>query len=168
MGNKWDDEAKDPVIDDCAGFCGTINLAKGSLPDYYPPFVGVAFNVAGSDSKKDDLYTADVTKWGGVCVTYTSDIDIKFNLGLSKQDDALVKSDVARVILKSSKTPVQKCYQWKNFEQEGWGPEDGYAEISGPESAKKLASLRFQMQSDVVKTGKFNIISVGTYNKLYE
>ena len=124
------------VIETCTGLCGEMRLDKGSASEAY---VGLAFNVAGIDSSRMPV-TADITDWGGICVTYTAEMDMQ--LVLSAIEDK-------RLPLEKSLEPVEKCYNWDDF---------------GIASAKGVRSIKFEMRSSQVVSAKVAIYAVGKYS----
>ena len=157
-GNEWgDDLALDPIIDRCNGVCGTFVLRKGTLN--YDPYVGVGFNVAGTNDK-GVLLSADASAWGGVCVVYASDKTVTLEMGQDDATTAALNYDVPVVYMPASVTGTVQEYAWSDFEQGGWGIGD---KITGQEAAKTLAALKFKIQAEDGTSGTFNIISIGRY-----
>ena len=162
LGNEYSEDALDPVIDACGGVCGTFELDIGSL--VYKPFVGVAFNVAGTKSALGDPLkdadVADASAWRGICITYTSDVPPVLELSMGeKKDSALVAYDIPFASLPRSTTANEVCKSWAQFKQAGWGT----GKISGDSIATTLATIRFKIQAADSTTGSFNIISVSSY-----
>ena len=70
----------DPVILECKGLCGNAVFKGGSAIE--KPFVGFGFAVVGETSATDNTLAAgDASAWNGLCVTYTSDVDLLLQLG---------------------------------------------------------------------------------------
>ena len=162
-GNEYSDDAFDPVIDECSGICGTFKLDAGSLE--YHPFVGVAFNIAGTKTfagnPLTDADVADASAWRGLCITYISDVTATLELSMGeKKDSALVAYDIPHVSLPRSTTDNDVCFAWHQFRQSGWGS----GKITGDEIAKTLATIRFKIQAADSTTGFFNVIQVCSYN----
>ena len=159
-GNVYTDNAFDPVIDECAGMCGTFLLNEGTMT--YEPFVGIGFNVAGCKDISNciDMLPADVSAWGGVCVVYSSDVGVIIEMGLGDKGDSLLGYDMPSVTLpKSSGTVTMKEVTWNKFQQAGWGK----GTISGEDAATQLVALKFKFQARSGTKGEFNIKSVGRY-----
>ena len=155
-GTEWSEDALDPIIDHCAGVCGTFTLSKGTLT--YDPFVGIGFNVAGSeDADSDIMVAADATAMGGVCIAYSVDAGASLEMGLGDAEDKALGYDNPFVTLAKSSGGTVKEFTWANFKQAGWG--DG--KITGDEAAAKLVALKFKIQAKDGTTGKFNIMSIG-------
>ena len=157
-GTEWSPDALDPIIDYCSGVCGTFKLSKGTLT--YDPFVGVGFNVAGSeDADSDVMVAADATAMGGVCIAYSVDVGATLEMGLGDTEDKAIGYDNPFVTLAKSTAGTVKEFTWANFKQAGWG--DG--KITGEEAAAKLVALKFKIQAKDGTTGFFNITSIGAY-----
>lgn len=124
------------VIETCTGLCGEMRLEKGNASEAY---VGLGFNVAGVDSSGKPIM-ADITDWGGICVTYTAEMDMQ--LVLSAIEDK-------RLPLEKALEPVEKCYNWDDFD------------IA---SAKGVRSIKFEMRSSQVVSAKVAIYAVGKYS----
>lgn len=152
------------LIEICRGICGEYHLDKGSLVDQ-EPFVGIGVNMAGKisdpESKSYSFDAVDATSMGGFCVSYTSDIDIDFELGLGEEIDKKLDYALPAVHLPKTDTAVTIYASWADFKQ----PADysGSKKVSGEEAAKALASFKFKMQGKHGSVGKFNIMSIGPY-----
>ena len=162
LGNDYSEEALDPVIDECGGVCGTFKLDAGTMD--YDPFVGIAFNVAGTMSATGnplvDADVANVCGWGGLCIAYTADVDAVLELSMGRaRDSALVGFDLPYVKLPKTEIDDRSCFQWSQFRQGGWGPR----KITGDEIATTLAAIRFKIQGKDGTTGEFNVKTIGTY-----
>lgn len=159
-GNEYSEFAMDPIIDACGGVCGKFILDAGSLE--YKPFVGVAFNVAGYvDASSESVDVADASAWGGLCITYTVDVDAVLELSMGEtMDSALVSFDIPFTRLPKSATGNEVCKTWDQFNQAGWGR----GKISGDEIAKTLGAVRFKIQASDSTVGNFNIMAIGSYN----
>jgi hypothetical protein len=155
LGNEYDVWAMDPVIDYCQGVCGEFNLDEGNL--IYDPFVGVGFNMAGTD-RNGELVLADASNMKGVCIAYSSDVAPSLEMWLGDDKDQKLEYDVPYVMLPKSATGVVKEFSWAEFKQAGWGRGET---ISGEEAAKAIASLKFKIQSKSGLKGRFNIMSIG-------
>ena len=160
-GTDYSAESFQPIIEYCNGMCGTFVLDKGNLT--YDPLVGIGFNVAGTD-RDGDLSHADGLGWGGMCITYTSDVEILVELHQGDEIDAAAKYDLPSIKLAKTFQPKQKCSTWDDFVQDGWGLDEDGIVITGPEAANNLTSINFKIQGKDGTTGTFNIMSLGTYN----
>ena len=153
-GNDFDENALDPVIEHCQGLCGTVTLNQGMLNK--TPFAGVGFNLAGT-SDGATLAEVSVITWGGICITYTSDLPGKLVIGVNDVLYADLNYDLPYVNLSKSTTPVEKCFAWTDFEQKG---NAGGESITGTEAASQATSLRIEFSTKDGDTGDFNIISM--------
>ncbi|MBR5693462.1 MAG: hypothetical protein IKX42_07180 [Fibrobacter sp.] len=154
------DDFLDPIIDECSGVCGTFKL---DASDESKPFVAVGFNVAGveSDACTGEVDVADASAWGGLCISYTADVDAMLELSMGEaRDSALAGFDLPYVSLPKSEIANEVCVPWARFKQDGWGT----GKITGDEIAANLASVRFKIQAADSTVGDFNIMSIGSYN----
>ena len=160
-GNEFSDGSLQPIIENCGGLCGTAKIDRGSITDY-DGFVGVGFNVAGenaTNSAKSD--PADASSWGGICITYDSDSDVQFELGLGDAD-ADYAFGVPKADLPSGKN-ITKDLGWADFVMPNWAITDERnkkGEISGADAAKQLVAVKFKIQAKDGSYG-FNIKKVG-------
>ena len=155
-GTEWSADALDPIIDYCGGVCGTFKLSKGTLT--YDPFVGIGFNVAGSeDADSEVMVAADATAMGGVCIAYSVDVGASLEMGLGDAEDKALGYDNPFVTLAKSTAGTVKEFAWSGFKQAGWG--DG--KITGDEAAAKLVALKFKIQAKDGTTGYFNVMTIG-------
>lgn len=159
-GNEYSGDVIDPIIDYCGGLCGTITLDRGTLTS--DPFVGFAFNVAGEDDRYVAL-PADVTKWGGVCITYTSDFAINVKLGLGDSLEAAINYDLPYVSFDAAPMDsVSRCAEWSEFKQKNSD------EITGEQVATQLVSIHFVFVGESGMTGQVNIMAFRSKDSLPE
>ena len=169
----------DGVVRNCGGICGTAIFDTTKSISYNPPSAGVGFNVlqdtviSGLSGYK--TFEGDASAWGGLCVTYTSDLDIKLELDNSLTQHTLNQSGFGfgnnsddttcyakpTVILPASQTGNMVKVAWSDFEQPITFKCN--SKLSGEEIAKQLQSVTFRMHGG---TGsyKFNICAVGPYD----
>ena len=157
----------DVILPTCQGFCSIAELDNGSQTDL--PYVGFGFNVVGETSFTDVTpAAANVSAWGGLCVTYTSDADLQLELGLGPVVDSTINYANPAVTLPAAKatdilSPNGKdgnkvVVSWSDFKQPSWY--DGAVKIDGETAAKQLAAIHFKLQAAPGKY-KFNICAVG-------
>ena len=157
----------DVILATCLGFCSIAELDNGSQTDL--PYVGFGFNVVGETSFTDVTpAAANVSAWGGLCVTYTSDADLQLELGLGPVVDSTINYANPAVTLPAAKatdilSPNGKdgnkvVVSWSDFKQPSWY--DGAVKIDGETAAKQLAAIHFKLQAAPGKY-KFNICAVG-------
>lgn len=146
-GNEYDDNALDPIIDNCGGLCGNVSLGAG----YDYPFAGLGFNLTGPDQTG-----ADVTSWGGVCITYSA--SVAPILEVAPEDEATVteyNNYMSKLKVAASKTTVNLA--WSDFKQEsGWGVTVPQASYLG-----KVAAVKVKFSGKAGTSGDFNIMEVG-------
>ena len=155
------------MIEECGGFCGTADLAKGSMTS--SPYIGFGFNIVGEKSSTDPTPLAgDASTWGGLCVTYSSDADLKLELGLGPVVDSTINYANPSVTLPAAKAPNmlrgntnhgnKVVVSWSDFKQPSWY--DGSVKIDGETAAKQLVAVKFKLQADPGRYN-FNICAVG-------
>lgn len=150
------------VIEEKCGVAGTAVLDANKLT--YNPFVGIGFNVAGTETEDGGEATpADATAWGGICIAFSADTDPAVELGLGDTEDANIAYDNPAFGLTRNTAGTVKKIAWSDFTQAGWGVTNGGVAITSEEAAAKLASVKFKIQA---KTGSynFNIMSIGPYD----
>ena len=146
-GNEYDDNALDPIIDHCGGLCGEVSLGAG----YDYPFAGLGFNLTGPDQTG-----ADVTAWGGLCITYTA--SIAPILEIAPEDEATVteyNNYMSKLKVAASASTLNLA--WSDFKQEsGWGVTVPQASYLG-----MVAAVKVKFSGKAGTSGDFNIIQVG-------
>lgn len=149
-GNEYDDNALDPIIDECGGLCGDVALGAG----YDYPFVGVGFNLSGPDQAGNDI-----TSWGGVCVKYEAD-GIAPILELGPEDEADY-TEYNNYTTTLSLSATEADVAWSKFKQEsGWGKKQDQAEY-----LTKVAAIKFKFSGKAGTSGHFNIKMIGESGK---
>jgi len=145
-----------PVIEACQGICGTFILDEGTLD--YEPFVVVGFNIAGTETfTGGSAVPADISAWGGLCVTYSSTNDIELDMSFGDAGDAGVGYFLPCAFLHKSTEKTEACIPWKRFSSSrGW-----LGDIE--KEVKQIASIKFRIQGESGTEGEFNIMSVGSY-----
>lgn len=101
--------------------------------------------MAVKEDSGDTIVTAtDISDWGGICVYYMAEKDMRMVLA----SDSLEKD----YTLAASTTPVEKCVTWDDF--------------SGSGLAEKATDIKFEVHSseNVFNQIHFNIIAVGRYD----
>ena len=157
----------DAVIEHCGGFCGTARLDQGTSAT--KPFIGVGFNIVGETSTTNNTPAAgDASAWGGLCVTYTSDVDLQLELGLGETVDSTISYANPAVTLPAAKEasflpPKGKngnkvIVSWSDFKQPSWY--NGSVKFDGETAAKQLVAVKFKLQAEPGDYD-FNICAVG-------
>ncbi|WP_173473276.1 T9SS type A sorting domain-containing protein [Fibrobacter succinogenes] len=160
-------EFYDELFNYCKGYCGTASLNRGSAT--ITPFAGVGFNVVGETSTTNTTPAAgDASAWGGLCVTYISNVDIQLELGLGDAIDTTMNYALPAVTLPAAKasnilSPNGKdgnkvVVSWSDFKQPSWY--DGAVKFDGETAAKQLVGVHFKIQAEPGDY-EFNICAVG-------
>lgn len=146
-GNEYDDNALDPIIDNCGGLCGNVSLGAG----YDYPFAGLGFNLTGPDQTG-----ADVTSWGGVCITYSASVAPILEVAPEKEATVTEYNNyMSKLKVAASKTTVNLA--WSDFKQEsGWGVTVPQASYLG-----MVAAVKVKFSGKAGTSGDFNIMEVG-------
>ena len=124
------------------GLSASVALDMGSASRAY---AGVGIKMAVKEDSGDTIVTAtDISDWGGICVYYMAEKDMRMVLA----SDSLEKD----YTLAASTTPVEKCVTWDDF--------------SGSGLAEKATDIKFEVHSseNVFNQIHFNIIAVGRYD----
>ena len=152
------------VKDSCYGICGTAALDKGSLT--YNPFVSIGFTLARDGS--GNPVPVDVSNWGGICISYMSEVSpsLELDLGDSVNTKVLDYAVPSAGLTKVSSV-TSKCIPWSDFKIPSWfkGDDHGWKEDTGAKAAKQLVGVRIRLQ-DKPKNGgyKFYITTISAYN----
>ena len=152
-GMEYTKENYVSIIETCEGFCADFVLNQDTLP--YKPYVGAAFYVAGTDADGQPIL-ADVSRAGGICITYTSTASAVLELGFNDEIDEAIGYDYPFVSLPKSETAQEVCTSWAGFKQAGWGK----AKVTGDDASLNLSTIRFKIQQADSTTGSFNVIAV--------
>lgn len=156
LGNEYDDNSMQPVVEYCGGICGSFTLDKGVLD--YDPFVMIGFNVAGNDVS-GKAYTTDASIWGGICIEYSSTVAGTLELGLGDALDASIGYANPAIDLPKATAGKVVDVPWSKFAQPAWGK----TKISIAEAVASLAQVKVKFQAKTGTTGDFNITSIGRY-----
>jgi len=157
----------DVTLDICKGFCGTARLHQGTSAT--KAFIGVGFNIVGETSTTNNTPAAgDASSWGGLCVTYTSDVDLQLELGLGDIVDSTISYANPAVTLPAAKSAdilspngtngKKVVVSWSDFKQPSWY--DGAVKIDGETAVKQLVAIHFKLQAEPGEYD-FNICAVG-------
>ncbi|MBR2212613.1 MAG: T9SS C-terminal target domain-containing protein, partial [Fibrobacter sp.] len=157
LGNGDSPDALDNVILWCNGVCGKAVLDKGKLS--YNPFVGIGFNVVGEKAKGEgNPQPGDASAWGGVCITYESDVAPALELGLGDEVDASIEFANPAASLPKASAGTMKQLVWTDFKQPSWYK--GKTKIDGATAAGQLVALKFKIQAQSGEYG-FDICAIG-------
>ena len=152
------------VKDSCYGICGTAALDKGSLT--YNPFVSIGFTLARDGS--GNPVPVDVSNWGGICISYMSEVSPSLELDLGDSVNTKVLNyAVPSAGLTKVSSVTSKCIPWSSFRIPSWfnGDDRGWKDDTGAKAAKQLVGVRIRLQ-DKPKNGgyKFYITTISAYN----
>ncbi|MBP5767743.1 MAG: hypothetical protein J6W51_01315 [Fibrobacter sp.] len=139
----------DEIYDYCMGVCGEFEFAKeGDL--------GVGFHVAGMVDPMDggsSVAKANISSWGGLCVTYASESDLDVVLAYAQNDGFGNLSRMPKVTLPKSIELRTECVDWEKFMSV-------YSEVSWT----FMTSVLFVVHGDANAKSRFNIRGLGKYS----
>ena len=141
-------ETLDKVIDHCRGICGEYDVGTDGAPD--DDFVGFEFFIVGTDGIS--ALSGDVSSWEGICVSYTAEIPIVLELGMTRDVEDSIGHDNPYVVLPVSRNNNVVCTGWDGFKQKGTSGKV----MLGASAAKRLALVRFKFDGNS-EPGAFNI-----------
>ena len=129
------------VVSAKGGFAASVMLEKG---DAIQAFAGVGIKIVGFDEESSDYYpmAGNIEDWGGLCVTYMADMDMRVIL---VSDSVNEKG----AVLEKAMTPTEKCLTWKDMATEGL--------------EKTARVIKFELTADSSAMAHFNIIAIGKY-----
>ena len=166
-GESENGEVPDATLKVCGGVCGTAVLDKGTLT--FQPFVSIGFTFARDGAGSP--VPVDVSNWGGICLSYTSEVppSLELDLGDSINMKVLNGAVPTASLPKSAAVQAVKCIPWSSFEIPSWfkGDDHGWKEDTGAKAAKQVVGVRFRLQSTPPKDAGgyvFNIRSISAYN----
>ena len=139
----------DRAIEVCEGICGTfIYKDEGVL--------GIGFNVAGEalsgNNGAPDI--ADISAWGGLCVTYTSESDMDVVMSNDTTFTYIKKMALLpKVSLPKSAEAKTVCSKWSDF----------VSAVETPSDPAHVASILFVAYGDAGSESEFNVIGIGKY-----
>ncbi len=164
-GESENGEVPDATLKACGGVCGTAVLDKGTLT--FQPFVSIGFTFARDGAGSP--VPVDVSNWGGICLSYTSEVPPSLELDLGDSVNKVLDYALpSAVLMKSSVAANIKCIPWSAFEIPSWfkGDDHGWKEDTGAKAAKQLVGVKFKLQANPKDAGGyvFNIRSISAYN----
>ena len=99
------------IVSACNGICGVSTLG----PAYMYPYMGFGFFLTENHD------AVDITEWGGICVTYSTDTKMRIGLHPNEEGQAAMEYNDFRVALTPGKN-ITKNFAWSDFKQDiGWG-----------------------------------------------
>ena len=139
----------DQVFDYCMGACGELQFAKEG-------YLGVGFLVAGLVDPMDDnslVAKANISSWGGLCVTYASESDLEVVLTYAQTSGFGDFSRMPKTTLPKSIELKTVCLDWEKFMSV-------YSEVSWT----FMTSVLFVVHGDANAKSRFNIRGLGKYS----
>ena len=140
----------DQVFDYCMGVCGSLEFSKEG-------YLGVGFHVAGVVDPMDDnslVAKANISSWGGLCVTYASESDLEVVLTYAQTSGFGDFSRMPKTTLPKSIELKTVCLDWKNYFM------SGFSEVS----TTFMTSILFVVHGDANAKSRFNIRGLGKYS----
>lgn len=143
-------EGWETVIQKCGGgICGVATLGNA----YMYPYMGVGFLLANDETGK----SSNITSWGGICVTYSSERPMRIAIHPKDSVQQLLDYDDYRVNLPKGEN-VTKNISWSEFKQDGWGtPYDRDKLLT------EVETINFVYENAIGESSKFSITKVGKY-----
>ncbi len=140
----------DEIYDYCMGVCGELEFAKEG-------YLGIGFHVAGVvDPSEGDLPVAkaNISEWGGLCVTYASDADLEVVLAYAQESGFGNFSRMPKMTLPKSVKLKTVCADWNKF-----------MTVFSEVSTTFMTSILFAVQGDANTKSRFNIRGLGKYSE---
>ena len=137
------------VIDSCGGICGTAHVETG----YEYPYLGLSFLIKDNPEKM-----VDITSWGGICLSYTSNEGFFVALHPNDSIQAVMEYDDYVYAVSKSEGGNVVDIPWSKFNQLGWG-----AKYDRTKLLKQVSSIVALMVKDRASGERvdFNIVSIG-------
>ena len=124
--------------------------------DEFQGDLGVGFHVAGMVDPMDGgspAAKANISSWGGLCVTYASESDLDVVLAYAQNDGFGNLSRMPKVTLPKSIELRTECVDWEKFMSV-------YSEVS----TTFMTSVLFVVHGDANAKSRFNIRGLGKYS----
>ena len=140
----------DQVFDYCMGVCGSLEFSKEG-------YLGVGFHVAGVVDPMDDnslVAKANISSWGGLCVTYASESDLEVVLTYAQTSGFGDFSRMPKTTLPKSIELKTVCLDWKNY----------FMSVFSEVSTTHMTSILFAVQGNANTKSRFNIRGLGKYS----
>lgn len=142
------------ILEECnGGICGIAYLNdKGSVI----PYTGLYFNLV--NNKMDG---ANITDWGGICITYQTTGDVPIMIELVPEGYPLTASDADNYVAQLDPEKTMANISWSSFVQENAGflylfQQDLFL--------TQVAAIKIVMKGTSGTSGAFRITSIGKYN----
>ena len=144
LGNEY--TLEEDILGYCKGACGELEFSKEG-------YLGVGFHVAG---EIDDLRisVANISDWGGLCVTYASESDLDVVLAYAQNGGFGDLSRMPKTTLPKSIELKTVCLDWEKFMSV-------YSEVS----VTSMTSILFAVQGNANTKSRINIKGLGKYTE---
>ena len=127
---------------------------RGSVPVPLDDMnAGIGFYIAGTENGGNMHQAVDITDWGGLCVTYSSNMDILVEVTDRYGSELLHFSK----LLDASDSIVEKCHSWDEFVIDS-----SYKDIIKSERYVTFNFFRNREKGD--EAGSFKFVGIGKYN----
>ena len=140
----------DEIYDYCMGACGELQFAKEG-------YLGIGFHVAGVVDPLDGnspAAKANISSWGGLCVTYASDTDLEVILAYTQEGGFGNLSRMPKMTLPKSIKLKTVCADWDNF-----------MTVFSEVSTTFMTSILFAVQGEANTKSRINIRGLGKYSE---
>ena len=140
----------DEIYDYCMGACGELQFAKEG-------YLGIGFHVAGVVDPLDGnspAAKANISSWGGLCVTYASDTDLEVVLAYTQEGGFGNLSRMPKMTLPKSIELKTACADWDNF-----------MTVFSEVSTTFMTSILFAVQGEANAKSRINIRGLGKYSE---
>ena len=141
------------ILEECnGGICGIANLnGKGSVI----PYTGLYFYLV--NNKMDG---ANITDWGGICITYQTTGDVPIMIELVPEGYPLTDSDADNYVAELLPEKAAANIPWSGFAQENGGflylfQQDLFL--------TQVAAIKIVMKGSSGQSDSFRITSIGKY-----
>lgn len=140
-----------PLVEAYAGIKASVTLGDG----YEYPYVGLGFNVWSENQEG-----VDVSKWGGICLSYQSTIPFVIELGV--EDEATITAyEKYRASVPESKFVTTIDFPWSKFKTR----ERDWLAPSIEDVLKKVAAIKLKFEGEAGTTGDIRIQKLGSLGK---
>lgn len=144
------------IVKRCNGICGIAEL-KDSLEkrDFYSTvynhkYAQLAFMVTEDSS-------ADVSDWGGLCITYASEHPVELHISASYAKKQQYDNPIAVLPATTGSYSIMDL-SWDDFKQKNFSQTSN---VTGKDVAKKMKSIQFGIFDTVQTSAVFSILEIG-------
>ena len=141
----------DELFDYCKGVCGELEFVKEG-------YLGVGFHVAGVVDPEDGnslISVANISDWGGLCITYASESDLEVVLTYAQSSGFGDFSRRPKTTLPKSLELNTVCVDWDNY----------FMSVYSEVSMTSMTSILFAVQGKENTKSRFNIRGLGKYSE---